>query len=95
MCGQSPNIQTKFTPNRFSEKLEVKTTSTLIGFIRPIEFSKNHLEAIKMSTGVKNNLGRETESLDKSKPVFVYRLSGGQSSSVANAVRAAGFKEVY
>nr|WP_299419746.1 hypothetical protein [uncultured Emticicia sp.] len=48
-----------------------------------------------MSTGVKNNFGRETESLDKSKPVFVYRLSGGQSSLVANAVRTAGFKEVY
>jgi rhodanese-related sulfurtransferase len=64
-------------------------------FLGPSNFQKNHLEAIKMSTGVKNNFGRETESLDKSKPVFVYRLSGGQSSSVANAVRAAGFKEVY
>lgn len=95
MCGQSPNIQTKFTPTLFSEKLEVKTMSTFIGFLRPIEFSKNHLEAIKMSTGVKNNFGRQTASLDKSKSVFFYRLSGGQSSSVANAVRAASFKEVY
>jgi hypothetical protein len=53
LCGQSPNIQTIFAPTGFSEKLKVKTTSTLIDLLRPNEFSKDHLETIKMSTGVK------------------------------------------
>lgn len=38
---------------------------------------------------------KKAKLLDKSKPVFVYCLSGGRSSSAANKMRSDGFKEVY
>jgi thioredoxin len=38
---------------------------------------------------------KQISSLDKGKPVFVYCLSGGRSTSAAYKMREVGFKEVY
>ena len=37
----------------------------------------------------------EIDTLDKTKPYFVYCLSGGRSKSAANYMRNHGFREVY
>ena len=42
-----------------------------------------------------NNFDQEIASFDKSKPVFVYCLSGGRSSSAAKKMRSEGLNEVY
>jgi len=42
-----------------------------------------------------NHFQNEISRLDKSKPVFVYCLSGGRSSSAASQMRSDGFNEVY
>ena len=42
-----------------------------------------------------NDFQVQVSQLDKSKPVFVYCLSGGRSSSAAKQMRESGFKQVY
>ncbi|MCA6392817.1 MAG: rhodanese-like domain-containing protein [Cytophagales bacterium] len=42
-----------------------------------------------------NEFDKQIAMLDKSKPVFVYCLSGSRSSSAANKMRSDGFKTVY
>jgi rhodanese-related sulfurtransferase len=42
-----------------------------------------------------SNFEKQASGLDKSRPVFVYCLSGARSSSAAKKLRSLGFKEVY
>ncbi len=42
-----------------------------------------------------DDFAKQIALLDKSKPVFVYCLSGGRSSAAAKQMRSDGFNEVY
>lgn len=80
---------------KFSAKLKELPNAPIIDVRTPAEFSNGHLEnALNYDwngTDFENQIG----FLDKSKPVFVYCLSGGRSSQAASKMRAEGFKEVY
>lgn len=95
LSGQSQNTQTNLAPTEFAEKIKTQTAVTLIDVRTPDEFSKGHLENAKNIDWRSNDFSKQVESLDKSKPVLVYCLSGGRSASAASAMREAGFKEVY
>lgn len=95
LSGQSQNSKTNLVPTEFAEKLKSQTEATLIDVRTPDEFSKGHIENAQNIDWRSNDFGKQIESLDKSKPVFVYCLSGGRSASAASAMREAGFKEVY
>lgn len=95
LSGQSQNAKINLVPTDFAEKIKAQTTATLIDVRTPDEFSKGHIENAQNIDWRSNDFGKKIESLDKSKPVFVYCLSGGRSSSAVSAMREAGFKEVY
>jgi thioredoxin 1 len=59
------------------------------------EFLGRHLQNAKNIDVGGGSFEQQIETLDKSKPVLVYCLSGGRSSSAASKMREAGFKEVY
>ncbi len=96
-CSNVQVNETKKTldPTEFSEKIKQLPTATLIDVRTPEEYSKGHLQNAMNIDWNGNDFEKSTSTLDKSKPVFVYCLSGGRSSSAAENMRAKGFTEVY
>ncbi|CAH0994340.1 Thiosulfate sulfurtransferase GlpE [Emticicia aquatica] len=93
--GQSQNGQTNLAANEFSAKIKANANSVIVDVRTPDEFSKGHLQNAQNIDWRGNDFDKQINSLDKSKPVFVYCLSGGRSSSAASFMRSNGFKEVY
>ncbi|WP_018341765.1 thioredoxin domain-containing protein [Cytophaga aurantiaca] len=85
----------KLSAVAFDEKLKNTKDAILLDVRTPDEFSEAH---IQNATNVDwNNADFKTKvaQLDKSKPVFVYCLRGGRSSSSIEFLQANGFQQVY
>lgn len=93
--GQTQNTKTNLSATEFAEKIKELPTAPIVDVRTPDEFSKGHLQNAKNIDWNGNDFDKQISELDKSKPVFVYCLSGGRSSSAASRMRSAGFKEVY
>lgn len=93
--GQSQGTKTNLSANEFAEKIKTTNSAVVIDVRTPDEFSKGHLQNSQNINISGNDFDKQIEMLDKAKPVFVYCLSGGRSSSAASKMRANGFKEVY
>lgn len=89
------NTSTNLSAKEFSEKLKQTSNAVIIDVRTPEEFSGGHIENAINVNWNGNDFEKETELLDKTKPIFVYCLSGGRSAAAANNLRAKGFKEVY
>lgn len=70
-------------------------TAPILDVRTPNEFSKGHLVNALNYDWNGNEFEKQIAPLDKSKPVFVYCLSGGRSSSAASKMRSDGFTQVY
>src|SRR5690606_614856 len=57
--------------------------------------SDQHLDNAVNINWNDNDFDKKAAELNKSKPVFVYCLSGGRSSKAASKLTELGFKEVY
>jgi thioredoxin 1 len=87
--------QQNLSASEFASKLKEYPAAPILDVRTSGEFSKGHLnKAINIDW---NNRNFETKiaSLDKTKPVFVYCLSGSRSADAAKLMRSIGFKEVY
>jgi len=93
--GQTQNSNTNLSATEFAEKIKELPSSPVVDVRTPEEFSKGHLQNAKNYDWNGNDFQKQISTLDKSKPVFVYCLSGGRSSSAAKQMRSEGFKEVY
>lgn len=93
--GQSQNSKTNLTAVEFAEKIKNLPNAPIIDVRTPDEFSGGHLQNAQNIDISGSVFQQQIETLDKSRPVFVYCLSGGRSASAATAMREAGFKEVY
>ncbi len=93
--GQTGSSQTNFSAIEFSEKIKELPSAPIVDVRTPEEFSKGHLQNAKNIDWNGSDFNKQIATLDKSKPVFVYCLSGGRSSSAANQMRSVGFKQVY
>lgn len=79
----------------FAARMKQVPAAQVLDVRTPGEFEKGHLEHAMNIDWNGSSFQRETATLDKSKPVFVYCLSGGRSAAAAEQLRADGFKEVY
>lgn len=93
--GQSQKVKANLTAVEFSEKIKELPNAPVIDVRTPDEFSSGHLQNAQNIDISGGDFKQQIETLDKSKPVFVYCLSGGRSASAARVMREAGFKEVY
>lgn len=94
-CSNAQTTNTNLSATKFSEKIKELPSAAVIDVRSPEEFSKGHLQNAKNINWNGNDFPNQISKLDKSKPVFVYCLSGGRSSSAASQMRSDGFKEVY
>ena len=93
--GQTQTTDTNLSATEFSVKIKEMPTAPVLDVRTPEEFSKGHLQNALNYNWNGSDFQKQISTLDKSKPVFVYCLSGGRSSSAANQMRSDGFKEVY
>lgn len=91
--GQQTNIK-KVDPKDFTDIISKQKEAQIIDVRTPEEFSKEHLDQAKNINWNDDNFKSQISTLDKSKPVFVYCLSGGRSAKAASAMADLGF-EVY
>jgi thioredoxin 1 len=94
-CSNGQNSKFSLNVNEFKEKLSQTPDAQLIDVRTPDEFKGGHLQNAINYDWNSGNYQSQIEKLDKQKPVFVYCLSGGRSSSAAANMRSLGFKTVY
>lgn len=92
---QTESTKKNLSATEFAEKIKEMPTATIIDVRTPDEFSKGHLVNALNYDWNGSEFEKQIAPLDKSKPVFVYCLSGGRSSSAASEMRSDGFKTVY
>lgn len=93
-CSHS-QTQSSLSAKEFAEKLKALPEAPVIDVRTAEEFSSGHLNHAVNYDWNDSQFEQQIQTLDKSKPVFVYCLSGGRSAAAASKMRADGFKEVY
>ncbi len=78
----------------FSQLIESKKDAQLIDVRTPGEFQSGYINGALNLDFNGDDYNRQVASLDKTKPVLVYCLSGGRSASAAQGLRKNGFQEV-
>ena len=96
-CSNSQDRAKKvsLSATEFSVKLTGTTDAQLIDVRTSKEYELGHLKNAKNFDWNGSDFETQIATLDKSKPVFVYCLSGGRSTSAADKLLADGFKKVY
>ena len=97
-CSNGQNNSTdkeKLSVEEFANKLNDSHDAQILDVRTKEEFENGHLGNALNYDWNGSDFEKEISTLDKSKPVFVYCLSGGRSNAAANKMRAEGFKEVY
>ena len=87
--------KTQLSAIEFADKIKELSTSVVVDVRTPEEFSKRHIVNAKNYDWRGKDFEKQIKVLDKSKPVFVYCLSGGRSAAAASQMRSEGFKTVY
>lgn len=93
--GQSQTSETNLPPKEFLSKINQTQSPEILDVRTPEEFSKGHLANARNIDWNSNDFQDKVSGLDKSKPVFVYCLSGKRSAAAASLMRSEGFKQVY
>ena len=94
-CSDGQSKRTNLSAIDFANKINELPAAPIIDVRTPDEFSKGHIQKAKNIDWNGNDFEKQITRLDKAKPIFVYCLSGGRSSSAASKMRNEGFKEVY
>lgn len=93
--AQTNPVTKTVTVEQFEKKLSSTPNAQLIDVRTAGEYADRHLKnAINMDVRA-DNCKEQFATLDKSKPVFVYCLSGGRSANAANILQGMGFHEIY
>jgi thioredoxin 1 len=93
------NAQTTSTPTRLSaaavaDQLKKDPSVQLLDVRTPGEFNNGHIPNAMNANINDKHFEDKVSALDKTKPVYVYCLSGGRSNTAAKQLRAAGFNNV-
>jgi len=94
-CSSQGNNGSALDAETFRKKITEKKNAQVIDVRTPGEFSGGFIENAHNIDYNSGHFEAEINKLDKSKPYFVYCLSGGRSSSAARHMRSTGFEEVY
>ncbi len=93
--SNSPSSTTQLSVADFEQKLNNSKDAQLIDVRTPEEFNTGHLLTAVNIDWKGTDFDRKIETLDKSKPVFVYCHSGNRSHEAAKKMESLGFKEIY
>ena len=88
-------IKTDLSTSEFEAKINTDPTVPLIDVRTPEEYSQGHLQNAVNIDWNGSTFTTQIATLDKTKPVYVYCLSGKRSAAAADKMRSDGFTEVY
>ncbi len=94
-CNSPKQYEESLDANRFSAFLDSLKDEQLLDVRTAEEFSGGHIMEALNIDWMGNNFAMSVSQLDKTRPVFVYCLSGGRSAQAAKYLREEGFKPVY
>ena len=94
-CNGQTIKSTSITPLAFAEKIKSTDNPQIIDVRTPTEFADQHLENAVNVNWNGDNFVSQAKTFDKSKPVFVYCLSGGRSKQAASKLEELGFSAIY
>jgi len=94
--GQSaPSDNPSVSAAEFSKKIAEFPGAPIIDVRTPGEFSQGHIKNAVNYDISTNEFASQIASLDKSKPVLIYCLSGSRSTYAVSYMKSQGFKQVY
>lgn len=82
-------------PKEFAEKIKTTENPQILDVRTPDEFESEHIDNAKNVNWNSEDFAAQAASYDKTKPVFVYCLSGGRSKKAAKKLNELGFTNVY
>lgn len=85
----------ELSPLDFEQRLKSASNFYLIDVRTPEEFSEKRLAGAVNMNIQDGGFENAVRTLDASRPVYIYCLSGGRSASAAEVFQKAGFKEIY
>ena len=94
-AGSGKMINQTISVDQFDKKLASTANAQLIDVRTPGEYAEGHLKNAVNINCSDADFETQLAKLDKNKPVLVYCLSGGRSSSAADKMKEMGFSEVY
>ena len=83
------------SPRDFKSTLASKPDAILVDVRTPDEFSEGIIEGAVNIDFKDPSFGEKINALDKSKPYFLYCLSGKRSGDAAKQMDSVGFKSIY
>ncbi|MGN6569035.1 MAG: thioredoxin domain-containing protein [Flavipsychrobacter sp.] len=94
-CSNAQEKKTSLTATEFADKMKAIPDANIVDVRTPEEYEKGHIKNALNYDWNGSSFEQQIATLDKSKPVFVYCLSGGRSAMAAEIMRDRGFKQVY
>lgn len=91
--GQNQGVK-NLSAEEFDKGIQ-KEGIQLVDVRTPEEYSEKHIKGSQNFNVNGSEFEKQMSTLDKNKPVYIYCLSGGRSSSASNWAAKNGFKEVY
>lgn len=90
----APDFKT-LAVSEYQQLMGQKKNVQLLDVRTPSEYMEEHLENALNIDYNDPSFADQLNNLDKTKPTFIYCLSGGRSGNVMNILKSKGFKEVY
>ncbi|WP_264531243.1 thioredoxin domain-containing protein [Flavobacterium sp. N502540] len=95
-CNEKKSgIIEEITPKDFAEKIKTTENAQILDVRTPEEFESNHIDNAVNVNWNGDDFETKVAAYDKSKPVFVYCLSGGRSKKAAAKLNELGFTTIY
>jgi thioredoxin 1 len=93
--GQTKGDAELLSATEFASKVNEVPNAVIIDVRTPGEFDLGHLINALNYNWNGDSFEQQISQLDKSKPVFVYCLSGGRSAAAVSKLKANSFEVVY
>lgn len=93
--AQDKTGKTELEAPEFAQKMKENPGAAVLDVRTPGEFNKGHIAGAVNVNWKGDGFDAGISGLDKSRPVFIYCLSGGRSSSAAAKMLADGFLNIY
>ncbi|TPG40219.1 thioredoxin domain-containing protein [Flavobacterium pectinovorum] len=95
-CNEKKDNSFKeIAPKDFAEKIKTTENPQILDVRTPEEFESEHIDNAANVNWNGEGFAEKVATYDKSKPVFVYCLSGGRSKKAAAKLNELGFTNVY
>lgn len=89
------NSVESIAPKEFAEKIKTTENPQILDVRTPDEFESEHIDNAQNVNWNSDDFAAKAASYDKSKPVYVYCLSGGRSKKAAAKLSELGFTKIY